>query len=464
MVLDGAPPPPPPLPGGAFFDYYALLDVRQDASLQDLKKAYFEKVREYHPDKRPNSTEGRGQRLTQVLNEAWDILQEPEKRAAYDSVWKRQKKPNSTSPSPPCAKPSSPPAPAAAPQPPRGTAPQPPRGTAPARTPDICRQEGNAIYSEAKEAANDAGSENIAQAAAAAQKYKAAIERYSEGLELNADDHRLHCNRALCYAALCMWARCREDAYRCTQLKQDHLKGWYLYAKALWMEGSTGAAKSRLEDAFKLFPDDAQLLSLQTQIKEDVKLPDLGRSRSRSRSISPCITPTMRTSSAPRVAAPPPIHRPQPPPPAAPQRRGSRSPGPGQRHASRSPGAAARAEASAGMEDTAQFGGQTADFGMRGPPGFSGRDVFGGGVAGGAAVNEHTFGSSGSAGTPQSAAWDRSVGGSSSVSSRLPPVPMPPRREASPFGVPPPPGPPPSGTHGRQSSRSPGPAGGGGRC
>eukprot|EP00929_Paragymnodinium_shiwhaense_P096593 TRINITY_DN58236_c0_g1_i1.p1 TRINITY_DN58236_c0_g1~~TRINITY_DN58236_c0_g1_i1.p1 ORF type:complete len:103 (-),score=24.18 TRINITY_DN58236_c0_g1_i1:32-340(-) len=96
MVLDGAPPPPPPLPGGAFFDYYALLDVRQDASLQDLKKAYFEKVREYHPDKRPNSTEGRGQRLTQVLNEAWDILQEPEKRAAYDSVWKRQKKPNST--------------------------------------------------------------------------------------------------------------------------------------------------------------------------------------------------------------------------------------------------------------------------------------------------------------------------------------------------------------------------------
>ena len=38
-----------------------------DAALAEIKQLYHEKLREYHPDKRPNSQEGRGKRITASL-------------------------------------------------------------------------------------------------------------------------------------------------------------------------------------------------------------------------------------------------------------------------------------------------------------------------------------------------------------------------------------------------------------
>ena len=66
-----------------FKDYYAVLGVARDASADDIKKAYRKLARKYHPDV---STEpDAAQRMSEV-NEAYAVLSDPEKRAAYDRL------------------------------------------------------------------------------------------------------------------------------------------------------------------------------------------------------------------------------------------------------------------------------------------------------------------------------------------------------------------------------------------
>jgi curved DNA-binding protein len=64
-----------------FKDYYAILGVPRDASADDIKRAYRKLARKYHPDvsKLPD-TETR----FKEVNEAHEVLQDAEKRAAYD--------------------------------------------------------------------------------------------------------------------------------------------------------------------------------------------------------------------------------------------------------------------------------------------------------------------------------------------------------------------------------------------
>ena len=66
-----------------FKDYYQTLGVARDASADDLKKAFRKLARKYHPDvsKEPDAE----QRMREV-NEAYAVLSDPEKRAAYDQV------------------------------------------------------------------------------------------------------------------------------------------------------------------------------------------------------------------------------------------------------------------------------------------------------------------------------------------------------------------------------------------
>ena len=64
-------------------DYYQILGVTRDASAEDIKKAYRRLARKYHPDV---SKEARAEERFKEVAEAYEVLREPEKRAAYDQL------------------------------------------------------------------------------------------------------------------------------------------------------------------------------------------------------------------------------------------------------------------------------------------------------------------------------------------------------------------------------------------
>jgi molecular chaperone DnaJ len=63
-------------------DYYELLGVERGASADDLKKAYRKLAMQYHPDKNPGDKAA--EQKFKDLNEAYDVLKDDQKRAAYD--------------------------------------------------------------------------------------------------------------------------------------------------------------------------------------------------------------------------------------------------------------------------------------------------------------------------------------------------------------------------------------------
>lgn len=66
----------------AFIDYYQILGVAKNASDKDIKNAYRKFARKYHPDLNPNDAEAN--KKFQQLNEANEVLSDPEKRKKYD--------------------------------------------------------------------------------------------------------------------------------------------------------------------------------------------------------------------------------------------------------------------------------------------------------------------------------------------------------------------------------------------
>ncbi|HRP96421.1 MAG TPA: DnaJ C-terminal domain-containing protein [Rhodocyclaceae bacterium] len=66
-----------------FRDYYSALGVERGASADEIKRAYRKLARKYHPDV---SKEPGAEQKMQEINEAWAVLSDPEKRAAYDQL------------------------------------------------------------------------------------------------------------------------------------------------------------------------------------------------------------------------------------------------------------------------------------------------------------------------------------------------------------------------------------------
>ncbi len=65
-----------------FVDYYQILGVDKKATEKDIKNAYRKLARKFHPDLNPNDTEA--EKKFQQLNEANEVLSDPEKRKKYD--------------------------------------------------------------------------------------------------------------------------------------------------------------------------------------------------------------------------------------------------------------------------------------------------------------------------------------------------------------------------------------------
>ena len=63
-------------------DYYAVLDVPRTASDDDIKKSYRKLAMKYHPDRNNGSKEA--EERFKEITEAYDVLRDPQKRAAYD--------------------------------------------------------------------------------------------------------------------------------------------------------------------------------------------------------------------------------------------------------------------------------------------------------------------------------------------------------------------------------------------
>ena len=66
-----------------FKDYYKTLGVATDASADDIKRAFRKAARKYHPDVNPGAD---SEAKFKDVNEAYEVLRDPERRAAYDQL------------------------------------------------------------------------------------------------------------------------------------------------------------------------------------------------------------------------------------------------------------------------------------------------------------------------------------------------------------------------------------------
>lgn len=73
----------------AFIDYYKIMGIGKDTPQKDIKAAYKKRAKQFHPDLHPDDPKAKAK--FQALNEAYDVLNDPEKRAKYDQYgehWK----------------------------------------------------------------------------------------------------------------------------------------------------------------------------------------------------------------------------------------------------------------------------------------------------------------------------------------------------------------------------------------
>lgn len=74
----------------AFIDYYKILGVDKTIPQKDVKRTYLKRAKQFHPDLHPDDPKAKAK--FQALNEAYDVIGDPEKRKKYDQYgeqWKQ---------------------------------------------------------------------------------------------------------------------------------------------------------------------------------------------------------------------------------------------------------------------------------------------------------------------------------------------------------------------------------------
>ena len=69
-----------------YIDYYKILGIDKSASDSDIKSAFRKMARKYHPDLNPNDKDAK--KKFQDINEANEVLGDPDKRKKYDTYGK----------------------------------------------------------------------------------------------------------------------------------------------------------------------------------------------------------------------------------------------------------------------------------------------------------------------------------------------------------------------------------------
>ncbi len=74
-----------------FQDYYELLGIERNATEKDIKSAYRKLARKWHPDLHPAAEKKQAEEQFKRINEAYEVLKDPDKRARYDRLGSRWK-------------------------------------------------------------------------------------------------------------------------------------------------------------------------------------------------------------------------------------------------------------------------------------------------------------------------------------------------------------------------------------